>query len=143
MYNYIRSIKIALFKDLDRNIIEAKVAEIFFLPLFRTFSIISRIKSLSKVILDNSDRPNRIVQVNVLHITVTVTDFFLIVPRPFPHRSGLKSQIQINVTITVTFTITINVTIIVTVTVTFNKLFKVTKGYCVIVTLKVIFKGIY
>ena len=63
-----------LFKNLNENIIKVQVAEnevfsIFFATLT---SIISRIKSLNKVFLDYSYRPQRNVQMNVLHAVYSV-----------------------------------------------------------------------
>ena len=74
LFNLSELSKITLFKDLVEKIIEAKVAENgFFLHFFVTLtSIMSRIKSLNKVILDDFNRPNRIVQMNVLHVIYSV-----------------------------------------------------------------------
>ena len=61
--------KIPLFKDLIGNIIEAKVAENGVLHFSVTLtSIIFKIKSLNKVIFDDSNRPNRIVKMNGLYL---------------------------------------------------------------------------
>ena len=61
--------EIAFFKDLVEKIIEAKAAENGFFLLFseNLSSIISRIKTLNKVILDDSNRLIRIVRINFLH----------------------------------------------------------------------------
>ena len=67
LFGLSESLKITLFKDLIGKIIEAKVVAencFFFVTLN---SIISRIKSLNKVILYDSYGPNRIVQINVVH----------------------------------------------------------------------------
>ena len=75
LFGLLESSKITLFKKLVGMIIEAKVAEIsgFFLHFSVTLtSIISMIKSLNKVILDNSHRPNIIVQINFLHVIYSV-----------------------------------------------------------------------
>ena len=61
----LESSKISLFKDLIGKIIDAKVTENDFLYFPVTLNQnISKINSLSKVILDYSDRPNRIVLMN-------------------------------------------------------------------------------
>ena len=64
LFGLLESTKISLFKDLVEKIIEAKVSrgKLLFFTLFRD-SVISRIKTLNKVILDDSDRPNMIVQI--------------------------------------------------------------------------------
>ena len=73
LFGILKSCKITLFKDQLRKIFEAKVVEIFFVALFVTLNlIIYRIKSLSKVILDDSDRPNRIVKISKLHVIYSV-----------------------------------------------------------------------
>ena len=63
------SSKIIFSKSLVEKIIEAKVAENDFFLLFSVTlnSNIFWMKSLNKVILDYSDKPNRIAQINVLH----------------------------------------------------------------------------
>ena len=62
--------KITLFNDLVGKIIEAE--NCFFLHLSVTLaSIISRIKSLNKVILDDSNRPNKLqIQAHVYLSTI-------------------------------------------------------------------------
>ena len=64
------SLTIVLFKDLIAKIIDVKVLENEICSLFSMTltTQISRIKSLNKIILDDSDdRPNRILQINGLH----------------------------------------------------------------------------
>ena len=74
LFGILESPKITLFKDLVKKIIKAKVAEIAFFLLFSVTlnSIISRINSLNKVILDDSGRPNMIVQMNRLHAIYSI-----------------------------------------------------------------------
>ena len=69
-FGLLESNTIILFRDLVDKIIEAKVEENDFFLLFSATlsSIIFRIKPLNKVILDDSNRPNRIVQINFLHV---------------------------------------------------------------------------
>ena len=68
VFGLLESSKIILFlKDQVGKILEAKVAEKGLFLLFSVTSIISRIKYLNKVILDDSDRPNKTVQMNVLN----------------------------------------------------------------------------
>ena len=74
LFGLLESSKITVFKGLVKKIIEAIVAEnSFFLLFFVIFvSIISRIKSLIKVILDDFDRPNRIAKMNGLYAYFSV-----------------------------------------------------------------------
>ena len=65
LFALIESSKIILFKDLFRKIIEAKA---MFFSVTLNLNI-ARIQFLSKIILDDSDKPNRIVQMNGLHAT--------------------------------------------------------------------------
>ena len=67
--------KITLFKDLLGKIIQAIVAgKCLIFAFFRDLElrIISSIKSLYKVFLDDSVIPNRIVQMNVLYVIYIV-----------------------------------------------------------------------
>ena len=78
IFGILVSFKITLFKDLVVKIINADVAENgFFLHFPVTLNpIISRIKSLNKFILDDydNDKPNRIVQINGLHVIYNIID---------------------------------------------------------------------
>ena len=69
VFGLLESPKLTLFKDLVGKIIDARVAENDFVLLFSVTLnlIISRIKSLNKVILNDYNRPNKTVQINVLH----------------------------------------------------------------------------
>ena len=71
------SFKILLFKDFIPEIIEFKVTEKSIEKQFSaTFaSIIFPTRSLNKVILGDSNRPNRIVQMNVLHVYITLNSY--------------------------------------------------------------------
>ena len=68
------SSNITIFKDFILEIIEFKITEKSKKkPFFATLaSTIFSIRSLNKVILDNSDRPNRIVQMNILCVLYSV-----------------------------------------------------------------------
>ena len=72
LFCLLESSKIIIFKDLIEKIIEAKVAENgFFFLFFRDFDFnYYRIKSLKKVILDNSNRPNKIVHCIAIFETI-------------------------------------------------------------------------
>ena len=70
IFGLLESSKITLFKDLLGKLFEVKVAENGFICSLNL--IASRIKSLNKVILDDSDRPNNIIQINVLNAIYSV-----------------------------------------------------------------------
>ena len=74
LFGILESSKITLFNGIVGKIIEDKVAENgYFLHFPVTLnSIISRIKYLNKVILDDSHILNRIVQINMLHAIYSV-----------------------------------------------------------------------
>ena len=76
LYGLLESSKKNLLKDLVEKITEAKVAENDFYSPFSVNSIISKIKSLNKVFLNDSDRQNNIVQMNGLHVIYSVIEIF-------------------------------------------------------------------
>ena len=69
----LKSFKISLFQDLVGKIIEAKVAEYDFFAFFRYFELnYIQDEIFKNVFLDNSDRKNRIVQINKLFVLYRV-----------------------------------------------------------------------
>ena len=74
LFSLLESFKITLVKCQHGKIIEAKVAENDFFVLCRDFELnyFQNKILLSKVILDDSDRSNSIVQINVLHAIYSV-----------------------------------------------------------------------
>ena len=67
LFGLTESAKIILMKDHDGKIIEAKVSENVFSVTLN--SVIFPTRYLYKTIIDDSDRPNRIVQKKGLHVS--------------------------------------------------------------------------
>ena len=67
LFDLLESSKIASFEDLFNQIIEVKVTENYFFLFFMTLTSIIRLNgSLNEAILDNSDRSNKILDINLL-----------------------------------------------------------------------------